>query len=238
MRRDGCLQLLEGDRESARQAAAKVGPTNTLELAALGRRLKNMDDEGRLYEKRWIGCLEQTRVPVWILSPYSEFDFGCGPTRRSDIGELVYKSKYCRSLPHLKLLQDEMDKSAVNISGFPPSRGLGPVTCVAAVPYFRCKSLSLPHKLAARVAEALEVPDRSEHLKKIGETPEAKTSRNGLRPDVYEVSPSLRGQSLLLVDDVIHTGETLRSVAVKLQKAGCKNVVAICATSTTTGLRL
>jgi len=197
-----------------------------------------MDDEGRLYEKRWIDCLEQTRIPVWILSPYSEFDFVCGPTRRSDIGELVYKSKYCRSLSHLKLLQDEMGKSAVNIGGFPPSKGLGPVTCVAAVPYFRCKSLSLPHKLAARVAEALEVPDRSEHLKKIGETPEAKTSRNGLRPDVYEVSSSLRGQSLLLVDDVIHTGETLRSVAVKLQKAGCKNVVAICATSTTTGLRL
>jgi hypothetical protein len=188
------------------------------------------------FELRTIKLSPSSGWRVWVLSDHYEHDPVSGQPSRTYVGNLTYEAKYLASRPAMEELQRVMSDAVVHLRGFPPRKeGLSSVTSVAAVPCNPPKPLSVPHELAAAVAQALGVADVSKSVVKVRETTAAKTS-TGLHSDCYKVHLNLQGETVLLVDDLIRTGATLESVAINLRKAGCEHVVGICATSARKGM--
>ena len=106
---------------------------------------------------------------------------------------------------------------------------------MVAVPNNPPKEFSVPHLIADEVATTLEIPNRSSEVTKVTKTAQAKFGSE-LNPDAYEADESLQGQVVLLVDDVLGSGNTLESVAANLRKAGSKSVVGFCLAKTKVGM--
>ncbi len=86
--------------------------------------------------------------------------------------------------------------------------------------------------LARSAAKALKLPVLP-LLKKVRETDvQHELSKKGREKNVkkaYQAGPEAAGKSLLLVDDIVTTGSTLRECAGALYAAGAKRVTGLCA---------
>lgn len=108
---------------------------------------------------------------------------------------------------------------------------------VAAVPPGPGRSAHPVPSLAACVAEALDVDAVGSVLTRSAATPRLRDTPVARRRDVveaagYAVNASVRGRSVVLVDDVVLTGTTLTYLAELLREAGATDVVGVVAART------
>ena len=85
--------------------------------------------------------------------------------------------------------------------------------------------------LASALARKTGIPAAARLLTKPAETPTQSTLSRGSRSanvrDAFRASPGADGKSILLVDDICTTGETLRACARELLAAGAARVCAV-----------
>lgn len=173
---------------------------------------------------------------AWVLSDHYERVASVGGRRRTYLGELVYRAKYCDDRRALDELMNAVRHCVCQLHQFSPqSDALATVAAVAAVPCYPAKVVSVPHEIARAAAQVLGVPDISSAVVKTRATSAAKTNP-GLHSDAYGVRARLDGQHVLLVDDLYHTGATLESVASQLRAAGAAHIVGLCVTKVHQGM--
>ncbi len=173
---------------------------------------------------------------AWVLSDHYESVASAGGRRRTYLGDLVYRAKYCEDRRAMEALLTAIRHCVLQLQQLPPrTDALGTVTAVMAVPCNPPKAVSLPHEIAAVAAGALGVPDISSTVVKTRQTHAAKT-HPGMHSDAYEVRQHLGGQFVLLVDDLYHTGATLESVASQVRAVGAAHVVGLCVTKAHQGM--
>lgn len=153
---------------------------------------------------------------------------------RTEVGELVHRAK------------DSSDEAVAAELGrrlawlvrrsLPPAR---PVPLVASVPSCTAPAVDLPAVLAEAMAAAgigehrpglLIRQHGTQKLRDLGT--DAAQRLDTLAAAGYEVTEPVAGRSVVLVDDVILTGATLRFIAAKLQTAGAASVTAAAAAQT------
>ncbi|GJM39717.1 MAG: hypothetical protein DHS20C19_30840 [Acidimicrobiales bacterium] len=123
------------------------------------------------------------------------------------------------------------------LSGFVLGLDLPVGPLVAAVPPGPDRVAHPVPSLAACVAEALDVDSVRAVLTRSFATPQLRDTPVGRRRDVveaagYAVNATVRGRSVVLVDDVVLTGTTLDYLAEILLDAGAAEVVGIVAART------
>lgn len=155
------------------------------------------------------------------------------PTR-TEVGELVHRAK------------DSSDEAAAVELGrslaWLVRRSLpsaGPVPLVAGVPSHPTPVVDLPAVLAAALAAAgigehrpglLVRQHGTQKLRDLGA--DAAQRLDTVAAAGYEVTEPVAGRAVVLVDDVILTGATLRFIAAKLQTAGAGPLTAVAAAQT------
>lgn len=155
------------------------------------------------------------------------------PTR-TELGELVHRAK------------DSSDEAAAAELGrslaWLVRRSLpsaGPVPLVAGVPSHPTPAVDLPAVLAEALAAAgigehrpglLIRRHRTQKLRDLGT--DTAQRLDTVAAAGYEVTEPVAGRSVVLVDDVILTGATLRFIAAKLRAAGAASVTAAAAART------
>lgn len=172
---------------------------------------------------------------AWVVAGYHDFD----NSQHSYVGNLINAVKYPKGPVQPEMVQQlrtVVKHSILQIQGFSESkRKFSELDAVVAVPNNPSKELSVPHLIADEVATTVGIPNRSSDVTKVTKTAQAKFGSE-LKPDVYKVAGTLQGQMVLLVDDVLGSGNTLESVAVNLRKAGAKGVVGFCLAKTKVGM--
>lgn len=164
---------------------------------------------------------------------------GSGPASgvpaRTEVGELVHRAK------------DSSDEAAAAELGYrlarlvrqslPPQAGL--VLLVVGVPSHPPSAVDLPAVLAEALAAAgigehrpglIVRRHRTQKLRDLG--PDAAQRLDAVAAAGYEVTEPVAGRAVVLVDDVVLTGTTLRFIAAKLQAAGADPVTAAAAART------
>lgn len=172
---------------------------------------------------------------AWVVANYHDFD----NSQHSYVGNLINAIKYPKGIVQPEMVQQlrtVVKHSILQIQGFTKStRQFSRLDAVVAVPNNPPKEFSVPHLMADEVATTLGIPNRSPEVTKVTKTAQAKFGSE-LNPDVYKAKGSLQGQIVLLVDDVLGSGNTLESVATNLRKAGAKGVVGFCLAKTKVGM--
>lgn len=162
-----------------------------------------------------------------------------GPTSgvqvRTEVGDLVHRAK------------DSSDEAAAAELGRRLARLVrrsltpltGPVPLVVGVPSHPVPAVDLPAVLAETLAAAgigehrpglIVRRHRTQKLRDLG--PDAAQRLNTVAAAGYEVTEPVAGRPVVLVDDVVLTGTTLRFIAAKLQAAGADPVTATAAART------
>ncbi len=152
---------------------------------------------------------------VYKAKPYSDFEGGS----RKDAEELGRQLAAITS--HFR---KEIRSRSV--------KELRMVDAVCAVPFLGNRELSLPHVLAAHVAEALQVDDLSSQVTKTKDTNPSKYAV-GFEVDEtqFDAEPAIQSRRIALVDDVVRSGGTLASLAKALLRDGAHSAgVGLCAT--------
>ncbi len=156
---------------------------------------------------------------------------GAEPTR-TEVGELVHRAK------------DSSDGAAAAELGRRLARRLdllstGPAPLVAGVPSHPAPALDLPAVLAAALAAAGIGDHRPDLLVRRRQTQklrdmgaDADRRLDAVAAAGYEVTEPVAGRAVVLVDDVILTGATLRFIAAQLRAAGAGSVTAAAAART------
>lgn len=174
----------------------------------------------------------------WVLSDHYESEADTVGRRRTYLGGLLYLAKYRNDRSAMDELKTGVRHCVLQLRKFPPeTNSLGRVTLLAAVPCNPPKAMSVPHELAQSLATMLSVPDISKSITKTQATPAAKSNPT-LHPEAYRVDRRLDGQTVLLIDDLYHTGMTLESVATQLRVAGAERIVGLCITKVYRGMTL
>ena len=162
-------------------------------------------------------------------------DPASGVLARTEVGELLHRAK------------DSSDEAAAAELGRRLARLVrwsllpqpGPVPLVVGVPSHPAPSVDLPTVLAAALA-AVGIGEhrpglivrrhRTPKLRDLG--PDTAQRLDAVAAAGYEVTEPLTGRAVVLVDDVILTGITLRFIVAKLQAAGADPVTAAAAART------
>lgn len=158
-----------------------------------------------------------------------------GAPTRTEVGELVHRAK------------DSGDEAAAAELGhrlarlvrrsLPPQAG--PLPLVVGVPSHPVRVVNLP----AVLAEALAAAGIGEHRPGLLVRRHQTQKLRNLAPDAaqrldtvaaagYEVAEPVAGRAVVLVDDVVLTGTTLRFIAAELLAAGAESVTAVAAART------
>ncbi len=175
------------------------------------------------------------RLVVCAIDNHSVF--GEGKTVRTSAGKLAYRAKYSESglaRTAAEELGRQLGEIAVCFRKIDSRllKPLGVVDAVCAVPFFGNRDLSIPHVLAAQLAEALQVEDLSRHIRKTKATEESKDTYafiiDGMQ---FKADTAVQGRRIVLVDDVVQFGSTLVSLASALSRDGAGSVAfGLCAT--------
>lgn len=202
------------------------------ERTILGSSIPGVDDELGSFIRVTI---KQEDGPVWYAWALDDH-YNHTRSSRTYVGELVYKAKYNTDRTALRELLNVLRHSIIQLRNMPMAQNqIRLATAVAAVPCNPSKPMSLPHEAARLVAATLGIRDISDQVVKVRSTPPAKLSPQS-QVDAYGVHMPLRGHNVLLIDDLLHTGATLESVAVHLRNAGAATVVGMCLTKVQKGM--
>jgi competence protein ComFC len=152
-------------------------------------------------------------------------------TKRSDIGELLYRLKYRSDVSVL----DDLTSAAVR---FVRSWNPG-ATVIIPVPPSRSSRPQQPvYVLAEALSNHLGIPVEYA-VTRIKETPELKDvygydARLRLLEGAHEIAaPAVRGQKVLLVDDLFRSGATMNAITSALyDQGGATDVYALALTRT------
>jgi len=157
--------------------------------------------------------------------PYHPFEM-----KYTELGGRLYRSKY-RS--DASVLPDILDTA----EGF--VRGLGvAIDCLVPAPPSMRRASQPVVQLARELARRLGVPTLEAAVKKVNETPSMKNipdwvERQKVLGDAVQAgSDEVRGRTVLLVDDLVESGSTLRRVAEVLLGRGAVAVYALALTRT------
>ena len=172
---------------------------------------------------------------VWIVDSYYDFD----KNGYTYVGGLIHDIKYgdgVKVADNVSRLRGVVRHSVLQLNAFPSSTsGFSGLNLVMAVPNNPEKTLSIPHLVADEAAKTLGIRNSSNEIEKTDVTPQAKFG-SPLNPSAYKVDRSLNGQVVLLVDDVLGSGNTLESVAFNLREAGAKTVIGFVLAKTKVGM--
>jgi len=89
------------------------------------------------------------------------------------------------------------------------------------------------HVLARRIGRALDLPVKAHWLTRKHRPPQRELSRSNrikLPTDTFRVTGKPTAQHVVVIDDVLTTGSTVRAIAAVLKQAGVKRVDVWCAT--------
>ncbi|GMR18914.1 MAG: ComF family protein [Patescibacteria group bacterium] len=146
---------------------------------------------------------------------------------RGSARNLIKALKYRRIRPVAKVLAELLVE---DLAG--QGVDLGPHTLVAPVPlsFWRegARGFNQSFLLAEAVAKRLNLPSRPRLLRKVKDTPSqvslTKPERAANVRGTFAVPARLGGEDVLLVDDVLTTGATVREAVKALKKAGAGQV--------------
>jgi predicted amidophosphoribosyltransferase len=170
---------------------------------------------------------------TWILANYTDFATG----KKTPTGRLISAAKYKGDLAASKKLISIVDTVISRPFILRDGRaGLQKVTAVVAVPSLPAKLISVPHRISAGIAKQLEVDEVSNLVCKVRPTDKAKFG-SALDPSAYEVDGDLSGHTVLIVDDVFKSGNTLESLAIQLRAANA-DVIGFCLAKAVHGMKV
>jgi competence protein ComFC len=159
--------------------------------------------------------------------PYYRFD-----TKRTDLGELLFRMKYRAG--GNDILTDIIDTAADFIGRWQP-----PINCVVPSPPSQARKTQPAVEIARELAKRLELPAYDEALVKVKATQQMKniddwSERQRVLADAMRLgSTDVRGRSILLFDDLIESGSTLRRAAeVLLKDGGAQSIFTLVLTRT------
>ncbi len=148
------------------------------------------------------------------------------------VRSLIFRLKYERlkeaAAPLTALLSEYLSNLDFDWDGF----------VVAPVPLhpkrLRERGWNQAELLSNSIAALLKLPHLPGALRRVRyEEPQAKIRTRAEREinmlNAFEADKNIAGQNILLVDDVITTGATLRAAAAALKTAGCRRVIALVA---------
>jgi predicted amidophosphoribosyltransferase len=170
---------------------------------------------------------------TWILENYTEFATG----KQTPTGRLIHAAKYGGSLGAMTQLISIVDEWTLKPFMLGDRKaGLSKVTAVIAVPSLPAKVISVPYRTSAAIARQLKVEEASNLVSKIRLTSKAKLGSK-LDPSAYEVEGDLTGHTVLIVDDVFKSGNTLESLAIQLRAANA-DVIGFCLAKAVHGIKV
>ncbi len=146
--------------------------------------------------------------------PYYRFD-----TKRTELGELLFRLKYRAGGG--AVLVDIVDTAEQFVGGWKP-----PVDWVVPAPPSLTRQTQPTVEIARELAKRLRLPVCEEAVVKVKATPQMKniddwSERQRVLAEAIQVGRSdVKGKSILLVDDLIESGSTLRRTAEVLLKGG------------------
>jgi predicted amidophosphoribosyltransferase len=169
----------------------------------------------------------QSAVPIGY-SPGGHLQF---ETKRTALGELVYQLKYGGKKDAVAAIADVVEE-------FVRGRWGDEFDVVVPAPPSIVRAFQPLVEIARALATGLAVPLCEDVVKKVKVTPQMKNldvrERERLLQVAIQNGPGdVRGRRVLLIDDVIESGATLRRVArVLLSEAGAQSVHALVITRT------
>ena len=169
----------------------------------------------------------ESSVPTGGLTPggYTEFD-----TKRTELGELVYRLKYGGK-------KENISEIAEAVLEFVRGGWGDSFDAVVPAPPSVTRSAQPLIEIARAVAEGLRLPLKADAVAKVKTTTQMKNVPISGRPDllrdaIQKGASAVADQRVLLLDDVIESGATLRRVAEVLLESGAKSVHALVVTRT------
>jgi len=148
---------------------------------------------------------------------YNEFGHAQFDTKYTKLGELVYKLKY----KHDTTVLDDIVSIICNYDKFRSIDAIIPVP-----PSNISRTFQPVVEIAKRVGSSLEIQVLPNAVRKTKNTPELKNvatpqEKYDILKDVFEVvEPSIKGKTVLVLDDLYHSGATLRAITDVLYKQG------------------
>lgn len=159
--------------------------------------------------------------------PYYRFD-----TKRTELGELLFLLKYRAGGD--KVLKDIVDTAERFVQDWKP-----PINCIVPAPPSLTRKTQPASEIARELGLRFGLPVCENTTVKEKSTPQMKnvddwTERQRLLYEAIQGGPDeVKGKSVLLVDDLIESGSTLRRTAdVMLQTGGAQAVYALVLTRT------
>lgn len=152
-------------------------------------------------------------------------------TKRTALGELVFRLKNRNDQSTIGAIADTLVK-------FIKDRKLK-FDLILPVPPSRERPFQPTVEIARAVGAQLDIPKRAKYVRKVKKTPELKnvldySERVKLLKDAFEVDPRVKGQRVLLLDDLYRSGATIKAVARAVQSAEAKHLTALAVTKTRT----
>ena len=150
--------------------------------------------------------------------PYYRFD-----TKYTELGARVYRLKYREDKI---VMGDIIDTAEEFIKGWKP-----PVDCVVAAPPSLTRGSQPVAELARELATRLGLPCCEDAVVKVKATPAMKnildwSERQKVLREALQAGPGdVKGKSVLLLDDIVESGSTLRLAAEVLLEGGAGRAV-------------
>jgi len=163
----------------------------------------------------------------YALGPYTVF-FGEGQSRRSSLGSEIYSAKYEQDPIRAHLIENRL----INfVESFAPLRAVGALT---APPKLDPRAVNLPLNWALEVACAVgsELVHNSkvhatEPQKNLGTSEDEQTVAGRVAGSIE--SEDLSGATeILVIDDVVRSGGTLRELGRALRARGAEKIIGLC----------
>ncbi len=159
--------------------------------------------------------------------PYYRFD-----TKRTELGELLFRLKYRAG--ETAVLDDVVDTVQQFVEGWKPV-----VDCVVPAPASLMRKTQPAVEIARQLASRLGLPVCEKAVLKVQATLQMKniddwSERQKVLAEAIQSGPSdVRGKAILLIDDLIESGSTLRRTAeVLLKDGGARSIYALVLTRT------
>ena len=169
-------------------------------------------------EGNWvIGYVLDRHVESSDFLGYDEFGHAQYDTKRTKLGDLIYRLKY----KHDVTVLDDIVKIICDFNRFRS------IDVIIPVPPSNISRSSQPVlEIAKRLGYSLEIQVFPDAVRKTKNTPELKNvstpqEKYDILKDVFEViEPSIKGKTILVIDDLYHSGATLRAITDVLYKQG------------------